>query len=270
MLGMTMNLQARIDRYRERGIPEPDVQVLLLIEESAVALFNSFPDHFVLFGGVTLVLFHDSPRVSRDLDLLSPPGQPPGAEEIQKVVHTAIQPFAEVLGLGQIEFKQDIATAGLTRQWVLANQEPLFSIDLTTIGGGVLKSQILPHTIAGIPDKTVLAPTANYLLFQKCETFLSRRFVKARDAFDIHLLLSRRAALDKTLRAHFEDFLSINEFDAEFIAARIRSITPKLCTVELRPVLPPSAFEELEKQDFLPIHSSLRTIFADWLEESSR
>ncbi len=265
-----MNLQSRIDRYRERGIQEFDAQVLLLIEESAVALFNSFPDHFVLFGGVTLVLFHDSPRVSRDLDLLAPPGQPPGAEEIQKVIHAAIQPIAEVLGLGQIEFKQDIATAGLTRQWVLANQKPLFSIDLTTIGGGILQSQILQHTIAGIPGKTVLAPNANYLLFQKCETFLSRRFVKARDAFDIRLLLSRRAALDNTLRAHLQDFLSMNEFDAEFIDARIRSVTPKLCTVELRPVLPASVFEELEKQDFQPIESSLRTVFAEQLEESSR
>jgi hypothetical protein len=105
------------------------------------------------------------------LDLLSSPGQPPAAEEIQKVVHAAIQPIAEVLGLGQVEFKQDIATAGLTRQWVLANQNPLFSIDLTTIGGGVLQSQILQHAITGIPDSIVLAPNANYLLFQKCETF---------------------------------------------------------------------------------------------------
>jgi hypothetical protein len=121
-----MNLQARIDKYRERGIQELDAHVLLLIEESAVALFNSFPDHFILFGGVTLVLFHESPRVSRDLDLLSSPGQPPSGEDIEKVVHAAIQPIAEVLGLGQIEFRQDIATAGLTRQWVLANQKPLF------------------------------------------------------------------------------------------------------------------------------------------------
>jgi len=265
-----MNLQARIEKYRERGIQELDAHVLLLIEETAVALFNSFPGHFVLFGGVTLVLFHGSPRVSRDLDLLPSLGQPPAAEEIQKVVYAAIQPIAEVLGLGQIEFKQDIVTAGLTRQWVLANQNPLFSIDLTTIGGGVLQSQILQHTITGIPDGIVLAPNANYLLFQKCETFLSRRFVKARDAFDIHLLLSRRAALDQILRAHLEDFLSMNEFHGEFIDARIRGVTPKLCTVELRPVLPTSVFQELEKQDFQPIRSSLRTVFAEWLEESSK
>jgi len=30
-------------------------------------------------------------------------------------------------------------------------------------------------------------------LLQKCETFLNRRYVKARDAFDIHLLITRGA-----------------------------------------------------------------------------
>lgn len=249
---------------------ELDAQILILIEESAAALFNSFPDCFILFGGATLVLFHDSPRLSRDLDLLSPPGQLPDAKEIQAVVRDAVQPFAETFGLGQIEFRQDVATSVLAKQWVLASQKPLFSIDLTTIGGNVLKTQIVKHAIAGIPEKSVLAPNANYLLYQKCETFLNRRYVKARDAFDIHLLLSRGAILDNALRPHFEDFLIMKEFDAEFIEARIQSVTPKLCTVELRPVLPLSLFEELESQDFLPIQSSLRTVFSEWIEELQR
>jgi Nucleotidyl transferase AbiEii toxin, Type IV TA system len=249
---------------------ELDAQILILIEESAVALFSAFPDHFILFGGVTLVLFHDSPRLSRDLDLLSSSGQLPEAKEIQAVVRDALQPIAETLGLGQIEFRQGTVNAGLAKQWVSANQRPLFSIDLTTIGGNVLNSQIVKHIIAGIPEKSVLAPNANYLLYQKCETFLSRRHVKGRDAFDIHLLLSRDAILDNTLRPHFEDFLRMREFDAEFIEERIQSVTPKLCTVELRPVLPLPLFEELESRDFLPIHSSLRTVFSEWIEELQR
>ncbi len=79
---------------------------------------------------------------------------------------------------------------------------------------------------------------ANYLLFQKCETFLGRRHVKARDAFDIHLLLSRGAQLDKTLRPHLEDLMAMKELAKESVEARIEAITAKLCTVELRPVLP--------------------------------
>ena len=247
-----------------------DAQILILIEESAAALFNSFPDHFILFGGATLVLFHESPRLSRDLDLLSSSGQLPEAKEIQAVVRDALQSIAESLGLGQIEFQQNAGNAGLAKQWVLANQRPLFSIDLTTIGGNVLNTQIVKHIIAGIPQKSVLTPNANYLLYQKCEAFLSRRHVKVRDAFDIYLLLSRDAILDNTLRPHLEDFLRMREFDAEFIEERIQSVTPKLCTVELRPVLPASVFDELERQSFQPIHSSLRTVFAEWLEESSK
>jgi len=262
-----MNLQIRLERFRDRGIQELDCQILVLIEESAAALFDSFPDLFILFGGVTLVLFHDSPRLSRDLDLIVPPGYVPDYEEIQKVVRSAIQPIAETLGLGQLEFRQDVAAPTLAKQWVLANQKPLFSIDLSTIGGTVLKSQIVKHIIAELPEKRVFAPNANYLLYQKCETFLNRRYPKARDAFDIHFLLSRGADLEKTLRPHLEDFIAMKEFDRGFIEERIRSMTAKLCTVELRPVLPLSMFEELAKADFASIRGSVRTIFSEWLEE---
>jgi hypothetical protein len=62
-----------------------DYQILVLIEESAAALFDAFPYLFILFGGVTLVLFHDGLRLSRDLDLIVPPGYVPDYEEIQKV-----------------------------------------------------------------------------------------------------------------------------------------------------------------------------------------
>jgi hypothetical protein len=265
-----MNLQQRLNRYGERGIQELDAQILVLIEESAAALFNSFPDHFILFGGVTLVLFHDSPRLSRDLDLLASPGRLPDPKEIQQVVRAAIQPLAETLGLGQLEFREDVATNALAKQWVLANQKPLFSIDLTTIGGNILKSQIVKHTIAESSEKSVLAPNANYLLYQKCETFLNRRHLKARDAFDIHLLLSRGATLDKAFRPHLEDFIAMKEFDKESIEERIQAVTAKLCTVELRPVLPLSLFEDLAKDDFESVRSSVRTVFSEWLAEVQR
>jgi hypothetical protein len=61
-----MNLQARIDRYRERGFQEVEAEILVLIEESAAALFTAFPDQLILFGGAALVLFYESPRLSRD------------------------------------------------------------------------------------------------------------------------------------------------------------------------------------------------------------
>jgi hypothetical protein len=264
VLMTTMNLQARIDKYRDRDFQQSDAEILVLIEESAVALFTAFPDHFILFGGATLVLFYGSPRVSRDLDLL-PSGPLPKTEDFQGVVRSRIQPVAEIFGLGQLEFRREIAEPDFVKHWILANQKVLFSIDLTRIGGNVLEGQIVKKTIVDTPEATVLTPNANYLLFQKCQTFLDRRNVKARDAFDIHLLLSRAAQLDNTLRPHLEDFIAMNELDQEFIKARIETVNPKLCTVELRPVLPPPLFEQLEKERFETIRQSLRTVFSDWL-----
>jgi len=203
------------------------------------------------------------------LDLL-PSGPLPKTEDVQAVVRSRIQPLAEIFGLGQLEFRQEIAKPDFAKHWVLANQEPLFSIDLTRIGGNVLETQIVKKTIGDTPETTVPTPNANYLLLQKSETFLSRRKVKARDAFDIHLLLSRKARLDVTLRAHLQDFIVMNEPDKESVKARIDAISPKLCTVELRPVLPPPLFEQLEKEGFEPLRQSLRTVFSDWLAGGHR
>ena len=264
-----MNLQARIDRYRERSFQQAEAEILVLLEESAAALFRSFPDHFILVGGATLVLFYDSPRLSRDLDLLASPSERPKPEEIQAAVRSGIQPIAETLGLGQLEFRKDIDGADFLKHWVLANQKPLFSIDLTRIGGSVLKNQIVKKVIAESSEKIVVIPNANYLLFQKCETFLGRRHVKARDAFDIHLLLGRGAQLDKNLHAHLEDFVLMREIDQEGIETRIQNIDAKLCTVELRPVLPQAVFDQLGANEFEAIRQSLRAVFSHWLGKGS-
>ena len=55
-------LQDRVRKYTERGFPRAKAEILVLIEESAVAIFTKFLDHFIIFGGATLVLFYDSPR----------------------------------------------------------------------------------------------------------------------------------------------------------------------------------------------------------------
>lgn len=265
-----MNLEDRVRRYTERGFQRVEAQILVLIEESAVAIFTSFPENFVLFGGAALVLFHDSPRLSRDSDLLTTPAALPTADEIQTVVRSGIQPLADVFGLGQFEFRNHAATSGFAKYWVLANGQPLFSIDLTGIAGSVLKTHIVKQSIASESENTVLSPTADYLLLQKCETFLNRRYLKARDAFDIHLLARRGAHLDKNLHAHLEDFATMREIDGEFTEDRIARTDNKSCTVELRPVLPASIFDELAEHEFEPIRKSLRAVFSYWLGKEAR
>jgi hypothetical protein len=45
-----MNIKARIERYLKRGFQQPEAEILVLIEESASALFSAFPERLILFG----------------------------------------------------------------------------------------------------------------------------------------------------------------------------------------------------------------------------
>lgn len=83
-------------------------------------------------------------------------------------------------------------------------------------------------------------------------------------------LITRGALLDKNLHAHLEDFVSTKEIDRESIERRIENINPKLCTVELRPVLPPAVFDELAESEFEPIRRSLGTVLSHWRGEQKR
>jgi len=260
-----MNIEARVERYRKRGFQQTEAEILVLIEETASGLFTTFPDRFIIFGGATLVLFYDSPRLSRDLDLLARAEELPPVEEVQKVIESSVQPFAETFGLGKIECQREGSNKDFIKIWVQANQRKLFSVDLTRIGGTVLKSEVVQEVIAGATDKIVSAPSANYLLFQKCETFLDRRHIKCRDAFDIDVLLAKGAKLDEALKAHLHDFIQMRELDPESIRLRINGVDPKLCTVELRTVLPDELFTKLAKEDFNRLRQSLQTVLVDWI-----
>lgn len=263
-----MNLADRLTIYLDRGLQEDEAAILVLVEEAGIAIFSAFPDQFVLFGGAALLLFYQSPRFSRDLDLLASSTVLPPFEQLVGAVRKHIQPIAETLGLGQLNFRKYNESDDFIKCWVVANEKPLFSIDVTRIGGSVLESQVVQQTIAGTTGRTVRTATADYLLLQKCEVFLSRRHVKARDAFDIHLLLTRGASLNDNLRAHLEDFVLLKDLDGEFIEARIQNIDARLCTTELRSVLPPARFDELDTKQFAPIRHSLRKVFSEWVGEN--
>jgi hypothetical protein len=63
---MKMALEERVDHYVGRGFEREQAEVLVLMEESAIALFSVFPEHFVLFGGATLsfTTAHDCQKIS--------------------------------------------------------------------------------------------------------------------------------------------------------------------------------------------------------------
>ena len=73
-------------------------------------------------------------------------------------------------------------------------------------------------------------------------TFVSRRMVKTRDAFDMRLLLAEGAVLDETLKTRLNDLVMWRELDAD----QTKQITPKLCRAELKPVLPEEVYNSLE------------------------
>jgi hypothetical protein len=62
-----------------------------------------------------------------------------------------------------------------------------------------------------------------------------------------------------------EDFIQMRELDAELIRVRINSVDSKLCTVELRPVLPNELFTELAKEDFKRLRRSLESVYSGWI-----
>jgi hypothetical protein len=264
---MQMILEERVEHYVGRGFEHEQAEVLVLMEESVIALFSAFPEHFVLFGGATLVLFHSSPRLSKDLDLLSRGDAMLTPDRLQEALEERVQEVAAILGLAPVKFEPESRSGQFVRLWIVgARQQRLFTVDLTRIGGSVLTREIVQERIVG--DKgTALIPTASrdYLLLQKAESFVSRRIVKARDAFDISLLIAEGAALDQMLKAHLNDALMRREINGVQINKRIEQITSKLCRAELEPVLPEEIYAKLEQEEFESFRAAVRALFAEWL-----
>jgi hypothetical protein len=76
---------------------------------AAGVLFQDFPDSFLLFGGATLLLFHDSVRHSADLDLLPRAAKLPTSEDLRTSLAAALASAAGALHLGplQVELSGD-------------------------------------------------------------------------------------------------------------------------------------------------------------------
>lgn len=238
-----------------------------LWRKAAIAIFAAFPEHFVLFGGATLVLFHNSPRLSQDLDLLARLDSLPNAEELQNALQERVQEVAGLFVIGPVTFEPEQDGEQFLRLWIIGSRKQrLFTVDLTRIGGSVLAREIVDETIV-FDEGTVLIPSVsrNYQLLQKAETFVSRRMMKTRDAFDMRLLLAEGAVLDEALKAHLNDLVLWRELDAEQIKERIEQITPKLCRAELKSVLPEEVYSSLEVEEFESLRAAVRTLFAEWL-----
>jgi hypothetical protein len=130
----------------------------------------------------------------------------------------------------------------------------------------VLAKEIVEEKIV-LEESTALIPSVsrNYQLLQKAESFVSRRIVKTRDAFDVRLLLDEGAVLDDTLSGHLNDLVMWRELYAEQINERIEQITPELCRAELKSVLPEQVYAKLELEEFNSLRAAIKSLFAEWL-----
>ena len=130
-----------------------------------------------------------------------------------------------------------------------------------------IESEIETHPIESQSGESadIKSPTKELLLLQKAEAFLLRRIVKARDAYDIHVLLQKGAALNPNLKAHLEDAIHANEIDGEIISERITQIDIDRCNLELKPILPPEIYTPLEEREFEKLRDSVKKLFEEWL-----
>jgi hypothetical protein len=89
-----MDIAIQIAKYENKGFTRNQAEINTLMEHAAATIFRNFPEAFVLFGGATLVLYHDSLRHSADLDLLSRTGEFPSLEEIAASLQRDLTPEA--------------------------------------------------------------------------------------------------------------------------------------------------------------------------------
>jgi hypothetical protein len=262
-----MNIARQTAKYEEKGFSQENAEINALMENAILAIFRDFPDAFLLFGGATLVLFHDSVRHSADLDLLARGTSLPTRDEIISTLKRELSPIAQILQLGELRFGS--AGSGTEEGSIFVSSssgQRLFRVDLTKFGSAI-ESEIETHPIEAQSGESVeiKSATKELLLLQKAEAFLLRRIVKARDAYDIHVLLQKGAVLNPNLRAHLEDAIHANEIDGAVISERIALINLDLCSFELKPILPREIYAPLEESEFGKLRDAIKKIFEELL-----
>jgi hypothetical protein len=262
-----MTIAARVAKYEDKGFTRERAEINALMEDAAFCIFRDFPDAFVLFGGATLVLYHGSVRHSADLDLLPRGGSTPRPEAVVACLQRDLKPTATILQLGDLTFDIVASTGQEGKISVTSSSgQRLFRVDLTRFGSAI-ESEIENHPFdgeAGVPA-VIKSATKELLLLQKAEAFLLRRAVKARDAYDVHLLQQIGAVLNPILRAHLHDTLIGNEIDSKTVIDRIERVDAGLCRLELKPILPADAYSELEEAGFDPLRRALTGLYKEWL-----
>lgn len=263
-----MTLPEQIEALIERGFSPDQAETVVLMREAAIALFRAWPESFLLCGGANLILFHNSVRQSSDLDLLLRSDLVPAAQQVAEVLSSGLEPLSELLNVGRLRIVElRSGQNALKVAIVTGDDRTVFTVDLTRIGS-VLESGVENHSAEAIaaPGGAVIKAVArNHLLLQKAEAFVFRPRVKARDAYDVKLLMESGAALDANLKSHLQDSLTWREIEGEDIQNRIADVNEDLCRAELKDFLPERIYEPLAKDGFQSLRDALRQLFKEWI-----
>ncbi len=144
-----MDIASQIAKYEEKGFTRERAEINVLMEAAAFAIFKDFPDVFVLVGGATLVLYHDSVRHSADLDLLSRGVEMPSRQDIVASLERDLTPLSAILEMGTLQFGSDISKSLEGRIFVTTDSgRRLFRVDLSRLGSAI-ESEIEDHSIDG-------------------------------------------------------------------------------------------------------------------------
>ena len=263
-----MNLSVQLELLKARGFDHDSAQIVILVREATILLFQAFSDSFLMYGGANLILFHNSLRTSRDLDLLSQGKSLPNVEDLTKVLSDGLRSLGDLLALGPLKIAVQKAAPAYIKLEVLSKDDrALFTVDLggvaLVVGSGV--EEHLLEAVSSNSKAIIRSVSRDHLLLQKAEAFVFRRGIKVRDAYDIKLLLDSGAALSGELQHHLADALAMREIGPADLAARIEEVTPGLCRSQLNEVLPALEYKALEQAGFQPLHLALRKVFQNLL-----
>lgn len=263
-----MNLSQQLELLKARGFDDDSAQIVTLIREATILLFQAFTGSFLMYGGANLILFHNSLRTSRDLDLLPQGTSLPHAGDVTKALSDGLQSLGDLLGLGPLKIEVQTARSDFIKLEVLSKDDrSLFTVDLGGLAS-VISSGVEEHILEAVSSNSkavIRSVSRDHLLLQKAEAFIFRRGIKVRDAYDIKLLLDAGAALSTELQHHLADALAMREVGRDDLAARIEEVTPRLCRSQLEDVLPAPEYKALEQAHFQPLQSALQKLFQKWL-----
>lgn len=252
----------------ERGFTREQAEVIILMREAAVILFRSFPDSFLLYGGADLILFHQGPRHSADLDLLSLGEQIPALDDMRRILSKELEPLSRLLKITNINIEIIASDSAFKKLRITTGEgTTLFTIDVSNVGAILasgIDADVLESASSNVATKVRFA-ARDLLLLQKAEAFLLRKPLKIRDAFDIKTLMERGATLANGFRDHLDDQMRWQEIEKEEIEGRIHQVDRRHCDAELKNIISQQIFDDLQNKDFRPLRDTLSQLFLDWL-----